>query len=61
MSKEEHRIYFSSNYSIHSKNQGAFTVNLPFPLELKGKWKCAIVDIFVKVENFVTDTILYFK
>lgn len=47
MSKEEHRFFFSSKYSIHNKNQGSFTVNLPFSLNLSGKWKCAILEVFV--------------
>jgi hypothetical protein len=46
MSKGEHHFYFSSKHSIHN-NRGTFTVNLPFPLQFDGEWKCAIFDLFI--------------
>jgi len=49
MSNDEHRFYFSSNHSIQDKTLATFTVNLPFPLELTGKWKCAILDCYIKL------------
>lgn len=46
MSKEEHRFYFSSKTSV-KQNQCSFTVNLPFPLDLTGKWKCCLYEVYV--------------
>ena len=51
MGKEEHRFYFSSTYSTHNKSQAVFTVNLPFPLDFIGKWKCSILDVFIKINK----------
>lgn len=50
MNKEEHRFYFSSEHSLRD-NQGAFTVNLPFPFQLPGLWKCTIYDVFISLDN----------
>lgn len=48
MSEEEHVFYFSSKFTKQDKVSGSFTVNLPFTLNLKGKWKCAILNFFIK-------------
>lgn len=45
MSREEHRIYFSSSFCLESS--GHFILNLPYTLDLQGKWKCAIKDIYI--------------
>ena len=57
MSSEEHRFYFSSKYSFQNKNLGEFTVSLPFSLELRGKWKATVCDVFFKLANTETDCI----
>lgn len=51
MNKDEHRLYFSSKYHIYGINQAIFTVNLPFPLLLSGKWKCALLDVYIKFKE----------
>ena len=51
MSGEEHLIYFSSKFSSQDPITGSFSVNLPSRLELRGKWKCAIVDFFIRQDN----------
>lgn len=51
MSKEEHRIYFSSAFC--EKSSEHFLVNLPFSLNLQGHWKCSIRDIYI---SFKRDT-----
>lgn len=55
MSIEEHRFYFSTKFS--SQNLGEFNVNLPFPVDLQGKWKCSIRDAIIKLDNIETDCI----
>lgn len=49
MSKEEHRIFFSSAYC--EKSSEHFLINLPFSLDLSGKWKCTIRDIYLSVNR----------
>ena len=49
MSKEEHRIFFSSAYC--EKSSEHFLTNLPFSLDLSGKWKCTIRDIYISVRK----------
>lgn len=51
MSVEEHRIYFSSDHCVFENESASFTVNLPFPLQFTGKWKCTIRDIFIKLDS----------
>lgn len=51
MSEEEHRIYFSSDFSTQEKSSGSFTVHLPNTLNLEGKWKCAVLDFFIRPDN----------
>lgn len=46
--EEEHLIYFSSKFINQDPITGSFTINLPHRLELSGKWKCAILDLYVK-------------
>jgi len=48
MSEEEHLFYFSSKYSTQDPITGSFTVNLPLTLNLEGKWKCAVLDFFIR-------------
>jgi len=57
MSKEEHRLFFSSAFC--EKLSGHYLVNLPFSIDLAGKWKCVIRDIYVSVKkkNFTPDSI----
>lgn len=47
MSEEEHRIYFSTDFSTQNKDSGSFTTHLPYTLNLEGDWKCAILDFFI--------------
>lgn len=49
MSKEEQRIYFSSLYC--EKNQENLILNLPYTLDLEGKWKCGIKDIYISFKS----------
>lgn len=57
MSLDEHRIYFSSDYCTLDKSTGSFTVNLPFLLDVSGKWKSTIRDIFIKTDSFSSSCI----
>lgn len=57
MSADEQRIYFSSEYCISEKNVGSFTVNLPFPLEFRGRWKCTIRDIFIRLDSIPSNCV----
>jgi len=51
MSEEEHLFYFSSKYSLQDPITGSFTINLPLTLNLEGKWKCAVLDFFIRPDN----------
>lgn len=51
MSEDEHLIYFSSRYSKQDTITGSFTLNLPYTLNLEGKWKCAVLDFFISPDN----------
>lgn len=51
MSEEEHRIYFSSDFSTQDKSSGSFTTHLPYSLNLEGRWKCAVLDFFIQPDS----------
>lgn len=57
MSEEEHLFYFSSKYSKQDQFTGGFTTNLPFPLNLEGEWKCAVLDFYIKTSSNNRDSI----
>lgn len=57
MSTEEHLYYFSSKFTKQNKNTGFFDINLPITLDLSGKWKCGILDLYVKDNNSVFESI----
>lgn len=56
MSKEEHRFFFSSDHVSLYNNRASFTVNLPFSLDLRGKWKCALLDLFIRLGELDIDS-----
>ena len=57
MAKEEHRIHFSTSFCETSYDQ--FIVNLPHILDLEGKWKCAIKDIYISSKNIFIPLFVY--
>jgi hypothetical protein len=57
MGKEEHRFYFSSSHSISNSNTSSFTVNLPFSLDLAGRWKCTIYEVFIDSADLSTESL----
>lgn len=55
MSSSEHVYYFSSEFSKHNSTTGFFYNNLPVTLNLPGKWKCGLIDIFAKTDGYISD------
>lgn len=54
MSKEEHLVYISSDYSTQDNITGTVTINLPVFLNLDGNWKCAILDFYIERHLYTT-------
>lgn len=59
MSSGEHYIYFSSKFATYNQILGSFTVNLPFWLELKGDWKCSILEVYIKIDEPIIERNVY--
>jgi hypothetical protein len=57
MSKDEHRVFFSSRHCTQSQEQ--VTLNLPYSLNLQGKWKCAIKDIFIDTHDLSVNRFVF--
>jgi len=57
MLKEEHRVYFSSKKSTLAGEH--FIFDLPYTLDLSGKWKCALKDFYIHAENSTIPKFVY--